>query len=115
MPLCQHLRADKDIQRPASERTQCFLILPLRPRRIPVQPRDSRAGKFFGKSLFQMLGAFAKKINIFRLAFWTLLRYLLDRTAIVAFQPVALFVMGHGDAAIHALHGRAAAPAQNRP
>jgi hypothetical protein len=72
------LRANENVQRPAGERTQCFLILPLRPRRIPVEPRDSRAGKFFTQSLFQMLGAFAKKIDIFRLAFWTLLRYLLD-------------------------------------
>ena len=93
--LRQHLRTDKDIQRPARERTQCLLVLPLRPRRIPVQPGNSCAGKFFAKSLFQMLGALSKEIDIFRLALWTLLRYLLDRTAIVTLQPVAVFVMGH--------------------
>src|SRR6266404_2677395 len=56
-----------------------------------------------------------QKIDIFRLALRTNFRNLLDRSAIMAFQPVALLVMRHRNAAIHTLHRRAAAPAQDRP
>src|SRR6202011_3732166 len=62
-----------------------------------------------------MLGAFAKKINIFRLALRAHLWYRLDRPAVVALQPVAMLVICHGDAAIRALHRSSATSAQHRP
>jgi hypothetical protein len=62
-----------------------------------------------------MLRAFSKKIDVFRLAFGAKFRNGLDRATIVAFEAVAVLVMRHGDAAVHALHGGAAASAKHRP
>src|SRR6266581_1899463 len=62
-----------------------------------------------------MLRTFSKKINILGLALRTEFRDGLNRSAVMTFQPVALFVVRHRDAAVHALHRSAAAPAQHRP
>jgi len=45
------LCADQNIQCAAGERAQRLLILPLGARRIAVQPRDARAGKFLAQPL----------------------------------------------------------------
>src|SRR6266478_5517430 len=111
----QHLRANQDVQRAAGKCAQRLLILPLGSRGIAVQPRDPRAGKFLAQPLLQMLRTFAEEINILRLALRTLLRHRLDRTAVVAFEAIAVLVICHRDAAIRALQRCAAAPAQHRP
>src|SRR5258708_7115805 len=96
-------------------RAQRLLVLPLGARCVPVQSRDARARKLFAQSFLEVLRAFAKKINVLRLALRTNLGNLLDRTTVMAFEAIPLLVMRHRDAAVHALHRRATAPAQHRP
>ena len=72
-------------------------------------------GKFLVQPLFQVLRAFAKKIDKLRLALRALLRHLLNGPAVVAFEPIAMLVIGHRNAAVLALHRSAATSAQHRP
>jgi len=80
--LRQHLRSHQNIQRAAGKRTQCLLELLLGSRCIAVQARDTRSGEFLAQAFFEVLRAFAEKMNILGPAFRTLERYGLNRAAI---------------------------------
>src|SRR5205807_5991145 len=77
--LCQHLRADKNVQRSTGKGTKRFLKLAFGSRSVAVEARDARTGKVFAQPFFEMLGAFTKEIDVFRLALRALLRNLLNR------------------------------------
>src|SRR5215470_318043 len=49
------------------------------------------------------------------MALWALFRNLLNRAAVMTFEPVAAFVVRHRNAAIDALHRGATAPAEHGP
>src|SRR3984893_6887375 len=65
MALREHLRASQNVERAPGERAERFLVLPLGSGGIAIEPRYSRAGKFFAQALLQMLGAFAEEIHVF--------------------------------------------------
>ena len=81
--------------------------------------RSRRAIRALRKLLAQIflhaLGAIADEIEIFAFAFRALLRRANRIAAIVAFEALPAFVIRERDAAILALHDRAAAAAQKRP
>ena len=62
--LCQHLRADKNVQRPTGKGAECFLKLSLGSRSVAVESRDARTRKVLAQAFLQVLGAFAKKIDV---------------------------------------------------
>ncbi|SRR5258706_10513992 len=113
--LGEHLRADKNIQSAIGESAESFLILALGSGGIAVEARDSRFGKLLAQALFELLGAFSEEINILRIALRAFLRNGLHGTAVMTFEAVAIFVVGHGDTAIDALHGGAATAADDAP
>src|SRR5262249_34987560 len=78
MALREHLRADQNIERAAGKRAERFLKLPLGARGIAIEPRNPRAREFLAQPFFQMLRAFAKKINILGIALRALLGNRLD-------------------------------------
>src|SRR5215475_7181495 len=111
----KHLCADKNIEGATGKGAQRFLELALRTRGIAIEAGNSRTRKFLAQPFFQVLGTFSKKIDIFRMALWALFGNLLNRAAVMTFEPVAAFVVRHRNAAIHALHRSAAAPADHGP
>src|SRR5690349_4370783 len=115
MALGEHLRADENVEGSAGESAERFLILAFGARAVAVEAGDARAGKFLAQAFFEVLGTFAEKINVFGLALGAKLGDWLNRAAVVAFEAVALLVMGHGNAAIDALHRSSATAAQHGP
>src|SRR5260221_3254453 len=113
--LGEHLRADKNIQSAIGESAESFLILALGSGGIAVEARDSRFGKLLAQALFELLGAFSEEINILRIALRAFLRNGLHGTAVMTFEAVGIFVVGHGDTAIYALHRGAATAADDPP
>src|ERR1700722_13925546 len=111
----EHLRANEDVDGAAREGAERFLILALGASGVTVETRDARTGEFFSKAFFQMLGAFAEKIDVFRLTLRTFFWNRLNRAAIVALEAIARLVVGHRNAAVDALDGNAAAAAHDRP
>ena len=109
------MRADEDIQRACGECAQRFLILALGAGGVAVETGDAGTRKFLAQAFFELFGAFAEKIDVLRLALRALLGDLLRGAAVVAFEAVAGFVVGHGDAAVGALHAGAATAAENGP
>ena len=54
--------------RAAREGAERFLILSFGAGGVAIQTGDAGAGKFLAQAFFEMLGAFAEKIDVFRLA-----------------------------------------------
>src|SRR5262249_53015089 len=115
VPLGEHLGTDEKIERAVRECSQRFLELALGAGGVAIEASNARAGKFLAKAFFQVLRAFAEKVNVLGLAFGAELGDLLHGAAIVAFEAVAGFVVGHGDAAVFALHAGATTAAKDRP
>src|SRR5579859_1965527 len=113
--LGEHLGADQNVQRTISECAQRFLKLALGASGVAVEAGDARFGKFLAQAFFELFGTFAEKINILRITLRTFLWNGLHRTAVMTFEAVAVFVVGHGDAAIHALYRGAATAADDAP
>src|SRR5262249_45608106 len=63
--LRQHLCSHQNIQGTAGKCTKHLLVLPFCSRCVAIQSRDARARKFPSQSFFDLLRAFAKKIDIF--------------------------------------------------
>ena len=91
----EHLRADENVESARGECAERFLILALGAGGVAVEASDARAGKFFAQAFFQMLGAFAEEIDVLRLALGTSFGTGCDRAAVVAFEAIARFVVGH--------------------
>src|SRR5579863_572176 len=111
----EHLRADQNIEGTIGKRAESFLKLTLGARDVAVEAGDARFGKFLAQAFFELFGTFAEKINILRITLRTFLWNGLHRTAVMTFEAVAVFVVGHGDAAIHALYRGAATAADDAP
>ncbi len=115
VPFGEHLCANENVQRASGESAKSFLILALGARSIAVEASDASAGELLAKALFQMFGAFAEKVDELGIALGASFGNRPNCAAIVAFQAIAAFVVGHGYAAVDALDGSAATAAENRP
>src|SRR5258708_39630198 len=113
--LGEHLRANENVQCAVGESAQCFLILALGARGVAVQTRDASFGNFLTQAFFELFGTFTEEINVFRITPVTIFGNRLHRAAIMALEAIAVLVMGHGNAAVSALTGRATAAAGNAP
>src|SRR4029077_14078747 len=74
MTLGEHLRADQNVERARRECAKRFLILTLGARRVAIEPRDAGFGKLLAQALFELLGTFAEKIDVLRIALGTFFR-----------------------------------------
>src|SRR5262249_43597847 len=82
---------------------------------VTIEASNARAGKFLAQALFEMLRAFTEEVDVFGLALGALLRHRLNGAAVVAFETIAVLVVGHRDAAVLALDGGAATATQDGP
>ena len=115
MPLRDHLRAHQNVDFPRSEIAQHLLVRALGAHGVAVQARNFRAGKFLAQFFFELFRARAEKINVLGRALRAGLRHAPRKSAVVAFEAVALLVIGQRNAAVLALNARAARPANHEP
>src|SRR6202035_139800 len=115
MPLCNHLRADENIDFSGSKIGKHLLIGPFGADRVAVQAPDLGAGEFLAQFFFELLGSCPKKINVFGGALGAVFWHAPRKPAVMALQTVALLVIGQRDGAILALNSRAARAADNEP
>jgi hypothetical protein len=100
---------------PDGEIAQHLLIRALGAHGIAIQARDPGGGKFLAQFFLELFRARADKIDVLGIALRAAFRHTARKSAVVAFEALALLVIRQRNAAILALHARAARPAKHEP
>ena len=115
VPLGDHLRPDEHVEFAGSEAGEQRGERALAPNRVAIDPADARRRKPVAQMLFDLLGAEASVLEIWRRALPAGLRHHHRVVAVMTARPPSLTGGMHGqrDGAIRALEGVAALPAED--
>ena len=103
-PLGDHLRADQDVNFPAAERPERFVIRTLARHGVRIHPRHPGRRKHLPHHGLDLFRAHAAESNLRIVALRTPPRRLLRVTADMATRQVLLFVQGERNTAVRTLH-----------
>ena len=115
MSLGEHLRSDQDVDLARLEARQERFVASLPSHRVPIHSRDPAPGEQLAQELFDPLGAVARLLQVLAPAGLAAGGGLPAEPAVVAHRERRFPVEGHGDAAVGAVQGEAALPADELP
>src|SRR5258707_8395134 len=113
MALCQHLRADQQIQFALIEIKQSFFELVPARLGVAIDSSDAQGGKAFAQEFFDLLSALADVINVLAGASGTLRGRALMVIAIVANQNAIGLMIGERHVAVRTVDRLAARATKN--
>ena len=102
--LCDHLRADEQIDLTNLQCAQHPLQIGAPAHCVAIEPRNSGLWKHGVQKVFQFFRPCAHILYKFTAALGACLRCRLQVTAVVAYEPMLELVIGHGDRAVLALN-----------